>query len=517
MPTSPSPLGRRAVGAKHSRDDLSACGNACARTLRPYSVVLLVCLSLLPVRAGAVTEEELGPAIRAAFGVPALENGLTAVLVQSLRDGRTLYATNPTVALVPASNTKLITAAVALDRLGPSYRFRTLLAMRGKVSRGTLEGDLILQGFGDPTLTTASLHDFLKAVRARGIQRIEGDLLVDDTYFDAPRWGRGWSWDYLQDYYAMEISALSLNNNTVALLVKPSTEVGRPALLSWAPPIRYVEVLNETTTGDLGSLETIRFEREPGRNRVVVRGSIGLGAQPTDLDGITVEDPALYCGHVLAELLQEAGIMVEGRIRHGALPETGTTVVHQRQSAPFSEVLPLFLKPSNNHFGEQIIHTVVAEERARARQAGKPAAGVPEPSVESVVEEFARKAGADPRAVRIVDGSGLSRLNMVTAQTLVLMLRHARKQPYGNLLFEALPIAANDGTLTRRMRDTRAAENVRAKTGTLNAVSCLSGFVTTAGGEPLVFSVLMNNFLGSPLHARTAQDKIGVLLSELTK
>ncbi len=156
-----------------------------------------------------------------------------------------------------------------------------------------------------------------------------------------------------------------------------------------------------------------------------------------------------------------------------------------------------------------------AMETARLRRASKPDAETPPPSIESLADGLVTKAGADPRAVRLVDGSGLSRLNLVTAQSVVQVLRYAYGQPYRDVLIRALPVAGNDGTLRRRMQGTRAAGNMRAKTGTLNAVSGLSGYVTAPNGEPLVFSILMNNFLTGPQQARAAQDRIGVLLSEL--
>jgi D-alanyl-D-alanine carboxypeptidase/D-alanyl-D-alanine-endopeptidase (penicillin-binding protein 4) len=506
---------RCAAGGKKNR--LGRAGAGRRRPIIQIALLLLVGLGPLPPHAGAVTEEALGPAIRAAIAVPALEHGVTAVLVQSLRDGRTLYATNPKMALMPASNAKLFTAILALEHLGPEFRFPTVLAARGKVSQGVLAGDLILKGFGDPTLVTATLHDFVNAVRAKGIERVEGDLLVDATYFTAPRWGSGWSWDYLEDYYAMEISALSLNNNTMALVIQPGTEAGRPALISWAPPTRHMEVINETTTGAPDSPRTLRYSRELGKNRVVVRGAIPLGSQPAVLDGIPVEDPALYCGHVLSELLRQAGIPVAGRVRYGTLPEREATRIYQHHSAPLSEILPLFLKPSNNHIGEQLIHTILAVEKARLRQASQSGAQTPPPSIEGLADALITKSGADPRAVRLVDGSGLSRLNLVTALSVVQLLRYAYQQPYRDVLVRALPVAGNDGTLRRRMRETRAAGNVRAKTGTLNAVSGLSGYVTAASGEPLVFSILMNNFLAGSQPAREAQDRICVLLSELER
>lgn len=480
------------------------------RSTRVLPLVLACLLGCLPPpSAGAGTEAELVPAIETALAAPALRHAITAVVVESLRDGRSLCAIAPDVALMPASNLKLVTAVAALEHLGPDYRFRSLLGARGRLARGTLDGDLFLKGFGDPTLSTAALHDLVNAVRARGIRRVTGDLVVDATFFAAPRIGRGWAWDYLQDYYAMEVSALSLDHNVATLTVRPSPEVGRPALLSWIPQTRYFSVRNETVTAAAGATETLSHQRLPGGNLVIVRGAIAADSQPVTLEGITMEDPARYCGTVLAQLLEEAGVRVEGEVRHGTLP-TVHQVLHERRSPPLAEILPPFLKPSSNHIGEQVIHTVVAELTAR-RGSGEGEA----PSVESVARDLVRQAGGDPDSIRAVDGSGLSRLNLVTPRALVQLLRYARNRPYAEVFAAALPVAGRDGTLARRMRGAAPEGNARAKTGTLTAASCLSGYVTSAAGEPLVFSIMLNNHLASPLQVRAVQDRICTLLAEL--
>lgn len=473
-------------------------------------LLILACLPYLP--AGAGTETELAPAINAVLSDPALRHGTNGVLVQSQRDGRTLFSLNADSVLMPASNMKIVTAALGMTRLGPDYRFRTSLATRGAVQRGKLKGDLILKGFGDPTLTTKTLQEFVQAVRDSGIRAINGSLLVDDSFFPGDRIGAGWSWDYLQDYYAMQVSALSLNENTVTLTVRPGGSAGQPALLWCTPATHYLELVNETVTGAVGTEETIRFSREPGANRIVVRGSIPADAKSPAAESLTVEDPALYCGTVLAQLLAEAGIPVSGGVHRIALPDSEVTILRQRQSAPLSEILPLFLKPSDNHIGEQIMRTVLAEDRARPRKEGEaPVATDSEAAAGALLQEI----GGDPGSVRAADGSGLSRLNLVSPAALVQILRYVRRQPFAECYYQALPIAGVDGTLAHRMRGTRAAGNVHAKTGTINSVSCLSGYVTTAGGEPLFFSIMMNNFRGSASAARAAQDRICILLAEL--
>lgn len=457
----------------------------------------------------AGTEEELAPAIRAALTAPELRHGITAVHIESLRDGRVLFSQQADTALMPASNMKIVTAALALARLGPEYRFRTLLAAQADLDAGTLRGDLYLKGFGDPTLTTAALRELAAAAHAHGIRRVTGNLVVDESFFTGPRLGRGWSYDYLSDYYAMEVSALSVNGNVLRVTARPGAAVGQPVILAWNPPTGYPEVRNWAVTAARGARETLRLERNLGESAITVRGQIPLAAAPTQLEPITVADPAFYAGHLLHALLKEAGVAVEGAVRKGILPDTGATPVRERHSAPLSAILPDFLKPSDNHYGEQLLRTVAAELTGRAPR------GAASPSLATVVRDFVVEIGGDPTSVQVADGSGLSRLNLVTPLTLIRILRWTREQPFAAQFARALPVAGVDGTLRLRMRETRAAGNLTAKTGTIGAVSALSGYVTSAGGEPLVFSLMMNHFDGPSRSARAAQDRIGVLLAEL--
>ena len=523
-------------------------------------LVVLAGLSPAGVRAG--TEAELGPALQSALQASGLRRGISGILVESLRDGRTLYAANADTALVPASNLIIVTAALGMARLGPEHRFRTLLARGGSVRRGTLRGDLFLKGFGDPSLTAAHLAGMAREARAAGIRRIRGDLVVDETFFAGPRLRRGWSWDYLQDYYAMEVSALSVDGNVVRLSVTPGARPGRPARVAWTPAVRgFFTVRNEATTGPAGTPPALTIERLPGRNEITVRGRIAAGAPPAALDEVTVMNPALYAGHVLAQSLAEAGISLSGKVRPGTLPATGAATVAERRSETLASLLPAFLKPSDNHYGEQILGAVLATEAARRAPAANPGVGpatTPAPvtpggnaggnpvalpagstptggagttgaaassgatpasqsaevTVESLFADYLKEIGGEADEIRAVDGSGLSRLDLVTPRALVRVLRHVRGQPYAEAFVAALPVAGKDGTLARRMRATRAEGNVRAKTGTVNAVSCLSGYVTTAGGEPLVFSLMMNHFLGPTPAAREAQDRICALLAD---
>jgi D-alanyl-D-alanine carboxypeptidase/D-alanyl-D-alanine-endopeptidase (penicillin-binding protein 4) len=462
--------------------------------------------------AQPLTEGELAPAIERALGRPALRRAFCGVRVESLRDGRVLYSLNADRAFVPASNLKLVTAVLGLTHLGPAYTFRTELYASGVVRAGVLEGDLWVKGFGDPTLTTTRLRECISALRERGVERVKGGIWVDDTFFLGPRIPRGWAYDYLQDSYAMPVSALSVNRNVVSFTVSPTAD-GQPAAVAWDPPVDCLAVRVEVQTAPPGTRSTLRASRAPGSTTYILRGTIARDAKPARVGPITLEDPALYAGHALKQLLVGAGIVVEGSVGRGILP-ADASLFHQIRSRPLSQLLSDFLKTSDNHFGEQILQTVVAEVRAQAVREGQNGPASP-PTPESLASGLLTTLGGQPDDVRVVDGSGLSRLNLVTPLALVRVLRHAYAQPWGPQFVQALPVAGVDGTLARRMRQTPAAGTVRAKTGTVNVVSSLSGYATTRGGEPLAFSLLMNHFTGDPSEARAAQDEIVTLLASL--
>lgn len=430
-----------------------------------------------------------------------LANSTFGVMVVSLKDGRTLYAHNADTVLIPASNMKLLTSAAALHYLGTDFRFTTRLYMTGQVdSQGVLRGDLILQGGGDPVLSLKEVEAMANAVQRAGIRHVDGYLLYDESLFDGIRRGWDWAWDDEPYYYAASISAVCVERNAVTVLVSPGDKLGDPVKIRLSPQTDYLLVRNEATTSHAGTSSTITISREHARNIVVVRGQLPLNASADSArQALSVEEPPRYAMWLLREALERKGITTRHRT---ALPERvpqNAKLLLEHTSAPLPEILSLLNKPSDNLVAECLMRMlgVVVYRQGSANAGGR------------AMLDFLRQAGLDSSALNIVDGSGLSRRNLISARNLVTLLQYMHRHPQAKAFIDSLPVAGVDGTLRNRMVNTPAAHNVRAKTGTLGLVSTLSGYLTTTQrGEEWAFAILMNHFSGAAREARAIQDSI---------
>ena len=417
----------------------------------------------------------------------------------SLRDGDTIYARNAGRVFLPASNQKLLTAAAALEALGPQFRFSTPVFVSGQVRDGVLSGDLIVRGTGDPTFSERFGGDaravflaWADSLRARGITTVEGGIVGVDSVFPAPSLGSGWAWDDLAYSFAAEYGALQFNEGTLTMQIVPSRTVGSPPVVVLDPPTQHVRIYNLATTGPAGSptdLSIVRDEAGPG---VTISGSV-----PADTTAVTrtmaVRDPTAYFLSVMRETLREAGVMVEGQaLAAEAWPIDRAGVVEAllftHRSPPLAEILPAMMKPSQNQIAETLLLTVGRELRDTASAAAGAA----------VVDSLFGAWGLPVGEMRMADGSGVSRYNLISPRLLAGLLVHMDQSASREVWRASLPIAGVDGTLEGRMREPPLRENVLAKTGTLSGVRALSGYLTTAGGEPVAFSFLVDH------HLRTA-------------
>lgn len=467
------------------------------------------------------TAEELRARLEDVVRQPQLASAQVAAKVVSLDTGRVLYEENAGKLLMPASNMKIYTVAAALDRLSPDYRFTTsVYAPARPDASGTVRGDLTVYGRGDPSLAARfNDKDYYKAIdelaariAAAGVRRVEGDLVGDESYFTGAPLGLGWEWDDLQWYYGAEVSALSVNDNAIDLFVKPGALVGAPCVITTGPPATlFLTVVNRTTTTARGTKRDLIVHRGLTSNIIEVGGSL-----PLDDKGYTgsvaVPHPALMFVEMLRAALTERGVTVTGRARTvDASTRGGVTLnpfrpsspsaftsdslaslveIASRQSPPLSVIAAQTLKPSQNLYAELLL-------RALGKAAGSrtdPKQETAEAGIE-VVKAFVREAGVNGELV-IRDGSGLSRHNLITADATVQLLTYMSRHRYANAFRDALPVAGVDGTLRSRFKAAPAAGNVRAKTGTIDMVSSLSGYVTSAAGERLVFSIIINNVSG---------------------
>lgn len=446
---------------------------------------------------------------------PRLEGAHAGVLVRDADDGSVLYERNPDRLLVPASNNKLYSSSAALEILGGDYRFKTSVNVDGFGVTSTIRGNMYLKGTGDPTMR-ASEYDALAAeVAAHGITKITGNIVADDTFFDTRQLGYVWAWDSNPFYYQPEISALTVaadsNFNTGALLVEvtPAAAVGKPVTARTLPATSFVTFQNEAVTGPAGSANTLNVERKMGVNTIVISGSVPLGRAPQQVIS-TVSDPTGYAALLFKEALQRHGVNIDGQITRGATPQAAHLVT-ERQSAPLSQLLTPFMKLSNNGIAEILVKSM----GRKMQNQGTWDAGL---SVESNV--LHANLGIATDKLQFVDGSGLSGVDFTTPRLTTDLLLAAQHEPWFQEWYDSLPIAGMPdplvgGTLRNRMQNTRAAGNVHAKTGTLDNVTALSGYVTDADGKRLVFSIMFNNHIYSS--AKPLEDAIAVALANFTR
>lgn len=465
---------------------------------------LLIFALLIATSAASADTNSLASSINELLTSPKLKHGVQGVVVESLSTGTVLYERNRDLVFIPASNFKLLVSAAILDRLGPESKYVTGVYRSGVLAaNGTLNGDLFLVGGGDPVLSGDDLAGLAKQVRAAGIRRVTGAVIADESRFDNVRLGEGWAWSDEPFYYSPEISALDLDENAVQVFVEPGEREGNEAKVRLAPPTDYLRVSSTAKTGAPTAVDTGSVDRVHGRNVVQASGIVPMGKKSSAaVEKVSIGNPALYAAATFVAKLRAAGVSVAKRPYVYAKP-TDAVLVAEHRSPPLSELLQRLLKPSDNLIAEVFLKTLGAEVYGK----GTTEAGV------KAEWEFLKKAGLDMGAISIVDGSGLSRRDYISPANLVTLLRYMWAHPNSRVFVDALPIAGLDGTLHRRMNGTVAQGNVRAKTGYLNHVSCLSGYVTTASGEPLVFSIMLNGHLCPNSDATGIEDKICELLA----
>jgi len=437
------------------------------------------------------------------------------VVIQSLDNAQVLYRRNADRLFLPASNLKLLTAAAALARLGPDYRWTTTVLARGARRGDTLAGDLVVVGRGDPTFSTdamgdstdvlRSLRPFADSLRARGIRVVRGRVVGDASLFTGPPLGRGWAWDDLDADYAAPVGALQFNESVAWILATPAGVPGQPVALTLQPPAAALRITSTALTAPADSTTShLQWSRAPFSDSVGVSGSLPAGHAPVRLP-VSVPDPTRYFVAALTAALADSGIAVLGDTAAPTPAPAETLFVWH--SPPLSAVLPLFLKPSQNQIGETLLRTLGAE----AGGAGTVDSG------RSVVRSVLTGFGVPPDAYVLEDGSGLSRYDFVAPEALAQVLAALYRSPDFPVLYAALPVAGVDGTLATRMRGTAAAGNVHAKTGSLTGVRSLSGYVTDADGEHLLFVLLANDFTVPQRVVEAAQDQIAVRLANFSR
>jgi D-alanyl-D-alanine carboxypeptidase/D-alanyl-D-alanine-endopeptidase (penicillin-binding protein 4) len=518
------------------------------RTLALLSVPVLLSLQLLAAPARkAAPKRSLAQQIKAILSQEPLTRAYWGIHVVDLATGRVLYSQNSDQLFLPASNAKLFTTAAALSFAGPEYRFQTTVETEGKIDgAGHLQGDLVIMGRGDPNVSgrvlpyalkterappqTQVLEEMANQVAASGLKAVDGDLIGDDTFYAPERYGPGWAQDDVQWIDGAPVSALTFNDNVVFLNIQPGSREGETALITLDPETSYYEIDNRVLTTAAGVTRKIGIHRDAGSKKVVMWGSMPLGDSGIK-EALAIDDPAQFTAELFRVMLERRGITIAGktRARHGEIaqffdlssqpqlqqpqqsvpgvpPEAAavgtsgarccaqgtpappqaapsTVVLAEHISLPLIEDVRVTNKTSQNLHAELALRLVSKLNGSGGSLEGGAAA----------VKQFLLQAGLKEDEFVLLDGSGLSRRDLVTPAAVVRLLTYAARQPWGTAYEGTLPVAAVDGSISERYVKSPAAGLVHAKTGTLSHVNALSGYGQTLRGKRFVFSIFCNN------------------------
>jgi D-alanyl-D-alanine carboxypeptidase/D-alanyl-D-alanine-endopeptidase (penicillin-binding protein 4) len=473
---------------------------------------------LLVISLGSAAD--LQHAIDVLMDASSVARASIGIHVVDLKTGATLYSRNADRLFLPASNMKLFTVALALERLGPEYRMTTRLVRAPS-------GDLVLVGGGDPSLSgrpypyhkDASAADPLRAIEeladqavAAGIIRVDGDIVGDDQLYPWAPYPPSWTVDDMLQEDGAPVSALTLNDNTIALSIQPAARSGDLAAISFAPAVEYFAVDNRVLTVAGEKEARIRVTRRPGSRQILVSGTLPLAGAVVS-QKVAVDDPALFAACALYDALLRRGVAIRGRpiARHRSAaddpwPAEGE-IIATRTSPPLVDLLQVIEKVSQNLHAELILREVARVTRG---------AGTRESGLQELAQWLA-SIGIKAEEWRAEDGSGLSRNDEVSPHAVTKLLRYMDPSRNSAAWLSLLPIGGEDGTLANRLccvGESGAGKQVRAKTGTLTRAVALSGYADTKTRGRLAFSILVNNFSAPPAEVRAWVDRIALTLVE---
>jgi len=533
------------------------------RQLQRLCALLLVCifaatLHAAPRKRPPKPKSGLEAQIEAIIQQPQMASAHWGIDVLDMQTGKVIYSLNPDHLFLPASNVKLLTTAAALAVAGPDYRFHTTVETTGKLdSDGRLLGDLVIVGRGDGNISgrvlpyqlktervsppTQALEELADQIVAKGVKIVDGDIIGDDTFYSAQRYAEGWAYDDLQWIDGAPVSALSFNDNVVFIRIHPGQQAGDKALVTVDPETSYYEIDNRIVTTAAGVARKIGMHRDAGSLKVTLWGTLPLNDQGLS-EAVSIEDPAEFTAQLFRVILEKRGITVTGKThaRHGELAQffdqsepatasaqgrrqccrdmNGSTAAPQTQplvapspppqvlaehvSLPLLEDVRVTNKTSQNLHAELLLRLVGRLTNGDASFEGGSAAR----------RQFLLKAGLKSEEFFLLDGSGLSRRDLITPTAIVQLLLYAARQPWGAAYEQTLPVAGVDGSLSERFVNTPAGGLVHAKTGTLSHTNALSGYGETRSGRRFVFSIFCNNHNLPSGKVISAIDSIVVLL-----
>lgn len=487
-----------------------------------FLLLLVCCASILNAQAQQSAASAIGSRSAELVRVdllglakdPRLERAHLGLFVKNLTTGAELLDVNAARLFIPASTMKLFTTAAAISLLGPAYTYQTPLLLHGTVEGGVLRGDLVVRGAGDPSIAgafhkndpLAVFESWARALRQRGVERIEGYLVGDASLFPGPPLGDGWNWDDETYWYSAQTGALAFNESTADVVVSAEGEPGAPVRWEIGPVPGYLEVVNDATVGPAGSGSTFLAERRRGENVLEMKGQLPRGQRVRF--AVTVEKPAAWFLHALRHVLAANGVHVEGVSR---------VVRKQEEAREWATAAPVAVHTSPSMFSlathtNRESHNLYAEQMLMALGAEQRNLGTARAGAETVMS-WATALGVGRESLVMVDGSGLSRKNLVSPRAMVALLEGMRTSSVFQPFYESLPVAGCHGSLANRMCGTPAENVASAKVGYVTHNICLAGYTRDASGQWYAYALFVNNHAGPVRDAKALQDGIVAALT----
>lgn len=430
------------------------------------------------------------------------KSNISIQVVEPKKDSA-IISVNPKKLMRPASNQKILTTSTALYFLGKDYNFETSLFYDGEIKDSVLNGNIYVIGSFDPDFTINDLDTFVKAIKNNGIKKINGNLYTDISKSDSLYFGIGWIWSDEPETYMPYLSQLAINKNSITIIFEPDS-INKPAKISFNPKNNFVELINNSKTIEKEN-STFEVTRDwlNHNNKIVATGNLPVNSKKDSVE-VSVREPHIYFLNLLKDKLINAGINFTGSIDTNKISSNTKFLSSVKRN--IVPVLTNTNKVSDNLSAEMLLRAVAGLKfQKQSAQNGK-----------VFIDSLITLAGCNPKEYRIADGSGLSYYNLISAELLTKILTFIKKQeePFPTIFKNSLPIGGVDGTLSNRFKNSTAKEHVFAKTGTISGVSSLSGYIETKRKNVIVFSILVQNFVGSSKQARDIQDKICEIIYE---
>lgn len=477
--------------------------------IKSYVTFLSIIILLSSGVLNGMAQPASSPSLQNIISQNSADNAFWSVTVRDT-SGTIIQSLNSNKLVRPASNLKLLTAATVLNELGADFTYKTYMYGVGRQEGNVWYGDIIFRGVGDPSISGRFFNDdrfhvleeFYTALKERGIERIAGNIIGNDSYFNEKPYPDGWSWDDLSFYYAVPINALSFNNNTVDLTVYANGGIGETPEIEWFPfDTDYVNFVNEQNITPSNAEYDEYYERVLGTNTIILRSNLPKGY--IEKEALSVQNPPLFFVDTFKKYLEGGGIEVEGhllidsQVHNWNAPRYKTLEVHQ--SPPLKELLKQLNKESDNFYAEMLLKTAAAE---RYHTQGATDLGV------ALMKEFARSRGLNTSEMEMSDGSGMSARTLLTTRDISKLLVEMQKHKGFYAFKQSLSESGVDGSLEYRFRRSPLAGRVMAKTGYVSGVRALSGYLQTNSNKTVIFSIITNHYTSSTSYIDSLHESI---------